>query len=152
MDDGTFTVGIAGNPNVGKSVIFNALTGSRQHVGNWPGKTVERAEGHFTHGGRQIHLVDGQRIARLVVERRNDDRAGVDPCAAHLVGSGDAGLDAPGDGGRHEGGSEPVQPAVAGDDPTQRRGDLGDVHDVLLGSGTGGGSRSPSGYRDGASS
>jgi ferrous iron transport protein B len=58
MDRGTITVGLAGNPNVGKSVIFNALTGSRQHVGNWPGKTVERAEGVFTYEGRQIHLVD----------------------------------------------------------------------------------------------
>lgn len=52
------TVGMAGNPNSGKSVIFNALTGSRQHVGNWPGKTVERAEGVFFHGNWEIHLVD----------------------------------------------------------------------------------------------
>lgn len=43
---------------MGKSVIFNALTGSRQHVGNWPGKTVERAEGVFQHQGREIRLVD----------------------------------------------------------------------------------------------
>ncbi|MCK4598942.1 ferrous iron transport protein B [Candidatus Bipolaricaulota bacterium] len=52
------TVAVAGNPNVGKSVIFNALTGSRQHVGNWPGKTVERAEGVFHHQGWEIRLVD----------------------------------------------------------------------------------------------
>jgi ferrous iron transport protein B len=58
MDSGTITVGVAGNPNVGKSVIFNALTGSQQHVGNWPGKTVERAEGSFTYQGREIRLVD----------------------------------------------------------------------------------------------
>ncbi|MEA3375645.1 MAG: ferrous iron transport protein B [Chloroflexota bacterium] len=58
MDRGTITVGVAGNPNVGKSVIFNALTGSQQHVGNWPGKTVERAEGSFTYQGREIRLVD----------------------------------------------------------------------------------------------
>ena len=39
------TVALAGNPNVGKSTLFNALTGLRQHTGNWPGKTVERAVG-----------------------------------------------------------------------------------------------------------
>jgi len=51
-------VGMAGNPNVGKSAIFNALTGSRQHVGNWPGKTIERAVGVFHYHGREIQLVD----------------------------------------------------------------------------------------------
>lgn len=51
-------VGMAGNPNVGKSAIFNALTGSRQHVGNWPGKTIERAEGIFHQDNYEINLVD----------------------------------------------------------------------------------------------
>jgi len=51
-------VGMAGNPNVGKSAIFNAFTGSRQHVGNWPGKTIERAEGIFHQDNYEIHLVD----------------------------------------------------------------------------------------------
>ena len=58
MDRKRLVVGMAGNPNVGKSAIFNALTGSRQHVGNWPGKTIERAEGVFYHGDWEIHLVD----------------------------------------------------------------------------------------------
>jgi len=58
MNEKNIVVGMAGNPNVGKSVIFNALTGSRQHVGNWPGKTIERAEGVFYHGDWEIHLVD----------------------------------------------------------------------------------------------
>ncbi len=51
-------VALAGNPNAGKSTIFNALTGSRQHVGNWPGKTVEKKEGSFKHGETEIEVVD----------------------------------------------------------------------------------------------
>ena len=51
-------VGLAGNPNVGKTTVFNRLTGMRQHVGNWPGKTVERAEGHFKHGGYEYDVID----------------------------------------------------------------------------------------------
>ncbi len=51
-------VGLAGNPNVGKTTVFNQLTGMRQHVGNWPGKTVERAEGHFKHGDYDYNVVD----------------------------------------------------------------------------------------------
>jgi len=51
-------VALAGNPNAGKSSIFNALTGSRQHVGNWPGKTVEKKEGRFQHDGCEVKVVD----------------------------------------------------------------------------------------------
>ena len=51
-------VGLAGNPNVGKTTVFNQLTGMRQHVGNWPGKTVERAEGSFKHGSYEYDVVD----------------------------------------------------------------------------------------------
>jgi len=51
-------VALAGNPNAGKSSIFNALTGSRQHVGNWPGKTVEKKEGQFQHDGYDVKVVD----------------------------------------------------------------------------------------------
>ena len=51
-------VGLAGNPNVGKTTVFNGLTGMRQHVGNWPGKTVERAEGHFKHGSYDYDVID----------------------------------------------------------------------------------------------
>ena len=52
------TVALAGNPNAGKTTIFNALTGARQHVGNWPGVTVEKKEGTLKHNGREIHIVD----------------------------------------------------------------------------------------------
>jgi len=52
------TIALAGNANVGKSVIFNNLTGLHQHIGNWPGKTVERAEGTLQHGGYTIDVMD----------------------------------------------------------------------------------------------
>jgi ferrous iron transport protein B len=52
------TIALAGNANVGKSVLFNQLTGSSQIVGNWPGKTVEKAEGTLTFEGQKISVID----------------------------------------------------------------------------------------------
>ncbi|MBW2039278.1 MAG: ferrous iron transport protein B [Deltaproteobacteria bacterium] len=51
-------IALAGNPNTGKTTVFNQLTGSRQHVGNWPGVTVEKKEGEFTFQGARVRVVD----------------------------------------------------------------------------------------------
>lgn len=58
MDNFDYVVALAGNPNTGKSTVFNALTGLRQHTGNWPGKTVTRAEGGFQYGEGRYKIVD----------------------------------------------------------------------------------------------
>jgi ferrous iron transport protein B len=58
MTDFDFVVALAGNPNTGKSTVFNALTGLRQHTGNWPGKTVTRAEGGFEYADSKFKIVD----------------------------------------------------------------------------------------------
>ncbi|TFG30224.1 hypothetical protein EU527_14790 [Candidatus Thorarchaeota archaeon] len=78
-------VALIGNPNVGKSVIFNSLTGMKQHTGNWPGKTVEKKEGYYSHQGYEFEVVDlpgvyslsavseDERIARqYIVDHRPD--------------------------------------------------------------------------------
>ncbi len=58
VNDCDFVVALAGNPNTGKSTVFNALTGLRQHTGNWPGKTVTRAEGAYSYGQKRYKIVD----------------------------------------------------------------------------------------------
>ena len=58
VENTDFVVALAGNPNTGKSTVFNALTGLRQHTGNWPGKTVVRAEGAFEYNSMKFKLVD----------------------------------------------------------------------------------------------
>jgi len=58
MSNFDFVVALSGNPNTGKSTVFNNLTGLKQHTGNWPGKTVTRAEGGFEYGDSKFKLVD----------------------------------------------------------------------------------------------
>ena len=58
MNEFDFVVALAGNPNTGKSTVFNNLTGLRQHTGNWPGKTVARAEGAFSYNDKKFKIVD----------------------------------------------------------------------------------------------
>jgi ferrous iron transport protein B len=78
-------IALAGNPNAGKTTVFNALTGENQHVGNWPGKTVKRTTGLFEHKSREIEVVDlpgtyslssyspEEEIARNYIVRENPD-------------------------------------------------------------------------------
>lgn len=58
MESSDYVLALAGNPNTGKSTVFNALTGLRQHTGNWPGKTVTRAEGGFIYQEKRYKIVD----------------------------------------------------------------------------------------------
>jgi ferrous iron transport protein B len=58
MSNFDYVIALAGNPNTGKSTVFNSLTGLRQHTGNWPGKTVGRAEGAFQYADKRYKIVD----------------------------------------------------------------------------------------------
>jgi len=58
ISNADYVVALAGNPNTGKSTVFNALTGLRQHTGNWPGKTVTRAEGGFGYSEKKYKILD----------------------------------------------------------------------------------------------
>ena len=58
VEDSDHVIALAGNPNTGKTTVFNALTGLRMHTGNWPGKTISRAEGGFSYDGKRYKLVD----------------------------------------------------------------------------------------------
>jgi len=62
----SFTVGLVGNPNCGKSTLFNAITGHSVRVGNWSGVTVDRKSGQFTQDGCSVELVDLPGVYSLV--------------------------------------------------------------------------------------
>ncbi|GLH70199.1 ferrous iron transport protein B [Geothrix rubra] len=79
-------IALAGNPNCGKTTIFNALTGARHHVGNWPGVTVERRTGTFEHEGLQLEVVDLPGTYSLST-RSEDERV-----AAQALASGEVDL------------------------------------------------------------
>lgn len=69
------TLALAGNPNVGKSTIFNALTGLKQHTGNWPGKTVSNAQGYFTWKGQEFRLTDVPGCYSLLAHSQEEEVA-----------------------------------------------------------------------------
>ncbi len=73
------TIGLVGNPNCGKTTLFNALTGANQHVGNWPGVTVERKEGNYRAHGKQITVVDLPGVYSIDAE---DTSTGLDELVA----------------------------------------------------------------------
>ncbi len=77
IDKEVFTIAIAGNPNCGKTALFNALTGSNQIVGNWPGVTVEKKEGSFKLDNHTIRVVDLPGIYALFANSE-DERAALD--------------------------------------------------------------------------
>jgi ferrous iron transport protein B len=84
------TIGIVGNPNCGKSTLFNALTGSNQHVGNWPGVTVEKKYGEYSYGNEFFQIVDLPGTYSL---ESSDDQVSLDEKVARdFIASGDADL------------------------------------------------------------
>lgn len=75
LHDDDRVIALAGNPNVGKSSVFNQLTGLRQHTGNWPGKTVSNAQGVCTNGGKNYVLVDIPGTYSLMAHSREEEVA-----------------------------------------------------------------------------
>ena len=74
-EPGTKVIALAGNPNVGKSTVFNGLTGLKQHTGNWPGKTVSSARGFCRTGRHHLELVDIPGTYSLMAHSREEEVA-----------------------------------------------------------------------------
>jgi len=68
-------IGVVGNPNCGKTTLFNSLTGAKQRVGNWPGVTVDRKEGYYSTGEDKIHVVDTPGIYSLAATSLDEEVA-----------------------------------------------------------------------------
>ena len=64
--ENSYIVALAGNPNTGKSTVFNYLTGLKQHTGNWPGKTIATARGEFTYNNIEVYLSLVRRKLRAI--------------------------------------------------------------------------------------
>ncbi len=82
----TFIIGVVGNPNCGKTTLFNDLTGTKQRVGNWPGVTVDRKTGYYSYGGADFELVDLPGTYSLDVAEENvsiDEQIARDYVASH---------------------------------------------------------------------
>lgn len=75
IENTDIVVALAGNPNVGKSTVFNALTGLKQHTGNWPGKTITNAVGGYTHNSRRFDIVDVPGTYSLMANSPDEEAA-----------------------------------------------------------------------------
>ena len=82
-----FKVALAGNPNCGKTSIFNALTGTRQHVGNYPGVTVESKSGHFSIGDMEIELIENGNLTGKFIIAIDTVGAGIGETVLVTTGS-----------------------------------------------------------------